>query len=207
MTKIIALSGGIGSGKSSVSTMLGDLGACIVDADAIVHELQGPGTPLLAEIAETFGEAVIGPDGALDRAALSDIVFRSPDLRKQLERLVHPRVISEMQRRAQQAAEAGTPLVVMDIPLLFEGQKRAGGSAAVMGYAAMVLVWVPQKVQIERTMKRDSCDRAEVERRMQAQLPIEEKKAMASHVIDNSGAPASTREQVEALYSELTSAS
>jgi dephospho-CoA kinase len=181
--------------------------ACVVDADAIVHELQGPGTPLLAEIAETFGEAVIGPDGGLDRAALGDIVFRSPDLRKQLERLVHPRVISEMQRRAQQAAKAGTPLVVMDIPLLFEGQKRAGGSAAVMGYAAMVLVWVPQQVQIERTMKRDGCDRAEVERRMQAQLPIDEKKAMASHVIDNSGAPANTREQVEALYSELTSAS
>jgi dephospho-CoA kinase len=205
MTRIVGLSGGIGSGKSTVTRMLEELGATTVDADAIVHELQAPGSPLLDEIAEAFGPEVLRSDGALDREAVGAIVFRDPDARARLGKLMHPPVIAEMMRRAQAAVETSAPMVVLDIPLLFEGQKNGTGSAAVMKWEATILVWVPMEVQIERTMGRDDCDRGEAERRVAAQLPIDEKKAMATHVVDNSGTIEQTRAQVTDLYANLVS--
>lgn len=204
MTAFIGLSGGIGSGKSTVSRLLSRLGATIVDADAIVHEMQAAGQPMLQEIAAVFGEEVLGPDGSLDRAALGAIVFRDAARRRTLEQIVQPPVVAEMARRAEQAIEAEAPMVVMDIPLLFEGKKTGRGSAATMDYDATVCVWVPVETQIERTMARDGCDRGEAERRVAAQMPIDEKRDMADHVIDNSGSPEQTREQVEALFALLT---
>ena len=109
-----------------------------------------------------------------------------------------------MARRAQVAIDNGVPMVVMDIPLLFEGKKTGRGSAAAMQYDATICIWVPMETQIERTMSRDECDRGEAERRIAAQLPIDEKREMADHVIDNSGTPEQTCEQVEALYAQLT---
>ena len=206
MTCILGLSGGIGSGKSSVSLVLAELGATIVDADAIVHELQAAGQPMLTEIAAEFGDGVIRADGSLDRAALGSIVFRDVALRKRLEQIVQPPVVAEMLRRATSAVETNQGLVVMDVPLLFEGKKSGKGSAAVMEYETTVCVWVDREVQIERTMMRDGCDRGEAERRIAAQLPIDEKRAMADHVIDNSGSPQETRAQVQALYESLTGA-
>jgi dephospho-CoA kinase len=206
MTKIIGLSGGIGSGKSTVTRMLAELGATTVDADAIVHELQAAGTPMLRAIAEAFGDEVILPDGSLDRAALGAVVFRDPEARTRLGQIVHPPVIAEMVRRAKAAVAAGAPLVVLDIPLFFEGQKAGTGTATAMDYDATVLVWVPRAVQIERTVARDGCDVAEAERRVNAQMPIDEKRALATHVIDNSGSVESTREQVLALWKELVEA-
>jgi len=204
MTRIVGLSGGIGSGKSTVSSMLEELGALIVDADAIVHELQAPGMPLLDEIARAFGEEMIGEDGALDRAALGAVVFRDPGARKALGEIMHPPVISEMGRRTKQGVEDLEPLVVLDIPLLFEGMKAGTGSAVAFDYDALVAVWVPREVQIIRTVQRDECDEAEAERRVNAQMPIDEKRRMATHVIDNSGHVDDTRKQVEALFKELT---
>jgi dephospho-CoA kinase len=203
MTKIIGLSGGIGSGKSTVTRLLASFGAITVDADAIVHELQAPGTKMLAAIAAEFGAGVIRDDGSLDRAALGDIVFRDAGARARLGMLVHPPVIAEMVRRAREGAASGAPLVVLDIPLFFEGQKAGTGTATAMNYDATVLVWVPRSVQIERTVARDGCDVGEAERRVAAQMPIDDKRALASHIIDNSGSPESTREQVEALWQEL----
>jgi len=206
MAHYVGLSGGIGSGKSTVSAMLAELGATIVDADAIVHELQAPGMPLLDEIAGSFGVHLLDPDGALDRAALGAVVFRDPDARRRLGEIMHPPVIAEMVRRARAAMESGSPLVVLDIPLLFEGKRAGTGSAVAFDYHALVAVWVPRSVQIERTMRRDGCDQAEAERRVNAQMPIDEKRAMATHVIDNSGDLVKTREQVEALFAELSGA-
>ena len=203
MTKVIGLSGGIGSGKSTVTRMLADLGAVTVDADAIVHELQAPGTPMLREIAEAFGDEVIRADGSLDREALGAIVFRDSERRARLGHIVHPPVIAEMVRRATAAVEAAAPAVVLDIPLFFEGQKAGTGTASAMDYDATVLVWVPREVQIERTVDRDGCDRGEAERRVAAQMPIDDKRELATHVIDNSGSVESTRLQVEALWKEL----
>lgn len=204
MTCFIGLSGGIGSGKSTVSRLLNELGAIIVDADAIVHELQAAGQPMLKEIAAAFGDGVLTGDGALDRPALGSIVFRDTERRRELEQIVQPPVVAEMARRAKVAIADGVPMVVMDIPLLFEGKKTGRGSAAAMQYDATICVWVPLETQIERTMSRDECDREEAERRIAAQLPIDEKREMADHVIDNSGKPDQTSEQVKALYAQLT---
>ena len=205
MTAFIGLSGGIGSGKSTVSKLLAELGATIVDADALVHEMQAAGQPMLEEIRKAFGDEVIRDDGSLDRPALGAIVFRDPSQRKTLEKIVQPPVVAEMARRAKVGIDAGEPMVVMDIPLLFEGYRAVTGSAAANQYDCTVCVWVPVEVQIERTVSRDGCDRGEAERRVAAQTPIDEKRDMADHVIDNSGTPEETRAQVEALYAKLTS--
>ena len=203
MTHTLGLSGGIGSGKSTVSRIFQQLGAALIDADAIVRELQAPGTPLLAEIASAFGASVVRDDGTLDRAALGEIVFESAEARARLGRLVHPRVGEEMSRRTGQAREAGTALVVLDVPLLFEGRKAGTGTAARMGYDSTLLVWVPVEVQIERTVQRDACTREQAQARIDAQMPIDEKKSLADRVIDNSGSLEDTRAQVEQIYLEL----
>ena len=204
MTRIVGLSGGIGSGKSTVAQMLRELGATVVDADAIVHELQSPGAPLLDAIADAFGPEMIDAEGALDRDALAALVFRDEAPRARLGQIVHPPVVQEMMRRTQVAIEGAAPLVVLDIPLLFEGQKRGTGSAAAMQFDSTLLVWVPRSVQIERTVTRDGCSVEEAERRVEAQMPIDEKKAMATEVIDNSGSLERTREQVCDFYESLT---
>jgi len=206
MTKTIALTGGIGTGKSSVARLFASLGAVVVDADAIVHELQAPGTPLLAEIAAAFGADVIDASGALDRKQLADRVFSDPEQRKRLNALVHPRVGAEMARRIEAARAAKAKLVVVDIPLFFEGRPR-DRDAARAGFDATVLVWAPRATQIARTLARDGATPAEVEARVAAQLPIDEKRALADHVIDNAGSPAETEAQVRKLFAALTEAS
>jgi len=204
MSKVVALSGGIGSGKTSVLKTLTELGATPIDADAIVHELQAPGTPMLAAMADAFGAQIINPDGSLDRKAVADIVFQNPDDRARLGAIVHGPVIAEMMRRADAARERADPLVVLDIPLLFEGAKRNTGAAVATKYDATICVWVPVATQIERTISRDQCSEAEARARIDAQLPIDEKRALADHVIDNSGSKEDTRDQVKALYRVLT---
>ena len=204
MTFILGLSGGIGSGKSTVTRILAELGATTIDADAIVHEQQAAGQPMLTEIAAAFGDEVIASDGTLDREALGAIVFRDTEARARLGMLVHPPVIAEMMRRAKVAVEANEPVVVLDIPLLFEGRVNGRGSGAIMDFDETVCVWVSREVQIERTMARDACAADEAERRIAAQLPIDEKRKMADHVIDNSGTLEQTRAQVVALVARLT---
>jgi len=204
MAKIVGLSGGIGSGKSTVAELLANLGAVVIDADAIVRELQAPGSPVLDDLAEAFGNEIIDDAGALDREALGAIAFRDAEARARLGAIIHPEVGAEMARRIAAAREAGAEVIVLDIPLLFEGRKAGTGSAAQLGFDATVLVYAPEALQIERQMKRDGCDREEALRRLRAQLPIEEKRGMADFVIDNSGTPERTERQVRALYEALT---
>ncbi len=201
---MIGLSGGIGSGKSTVAEFFARLGARVIDADAIVHELQATGTPMLREIADAFGPGVIRDDGSLDREALSAIVFRDAEAREQLGHIVHPGVRSEMAYRLAEALESGAPLVVLDIPLLFEGASAGTDTRSVFGFDAPLLAWVPRAVQIERTMARDACARDEAERRVASQLPIDDKRALADHVIDNSGPIADTEAAVKRLFEALT---
>ena len=202
MTRVIGLTGGIGTGKSTVARLLAELGAVVVDADAIVHELQAPGSPALAEIAAALGPDVLDPAGALDRARVADRVFRDPALRQRLNAIMHPRVGAEMARRTDAARRAGAPLVVMDSPLLFETRPR-DRDAARGGSDATVLVYAAPSVQIDRTVARDGCTREEAERRIAAQLPIDEKRALADYVIDNGGALADTERQVRDLFAKL----
>jgi dephospho-CoA kinase len=204
MSNVVGLSGGIGSGKTTVARMLEKLGAVIIDADAIVHELQAPGQPLVDEIADAFGPDVLDEAGALDREALGAIVFRDEEARRRLGQLVHPKVGAEMMRRLAEAQRANAPLIVLDIPLLFEGRKAGTGSASLMDFAATILVWVPRELQIERQVTRDGYGRDEAERRVAAQMPLDDKRAMADHVIDNSGSLEQTERQVADLYALLT---
>ncbi len=203
VTRVIGLTGGIGTGKSTVAGIFAELGAVVIDADAIVHELQAPGTPMLAEIAAAFGPDVIRPDGSLDRPRLGEIVFRDPDARRRLGQIVHPGVGAEMLRRLAAARAARAKLVVLDIPLLFEGRKAGTGSAALLAFDATVLVYAREAQQVERQMARDGHARDEALRRVRSQLPIEEKRALADHVIDNSGTLADTERQVRELYERL----
>lgn len=203
MAKQIGLTGGIGSGKSSVSREFVRLGAALVDADAVVRELQAPGQSVLASIVEAFGEGILNSDGSLDRAALGTIVFDDAAARQRLGALTHGPVLALMAQRAVEASNEGYDLVVVDVPLLFEGRAAGRGSSAVLHYDQTVLVWVPVGIQIERTMARDGCSREEVQARIDAQLPIDTKRSMADHVIDNSGSPQATAEQVRVLFESL----
>ena len=202
MTRVIGLTGGIGTGKSTVSRLLAALGAVVIDADAIVRELQAPGSPVLTEIADALGADVLDAAGTLDRARVADRVFRDPAQRHRLNTIMHPRVGAEMARRSEAARRAGVPLIVMDIPLLFENRPR-DRAAARGGADATVLVYAPRSAQIERTVARDGCTREQAEDRIAAQLPIDEKRALADHVIDNTGALSDTERQVRELFAKL----
>jgi dephospho-CoA kinase len=205
VTRIVALTGGIGSGKSTVGALLAKLGAAVIDADAIVHELQARGSPVLDEMVAAFGPEILDESGALDRKALGDAVFRDPEARRRLEAIVHPRVGAEFARRLEAAKDSGVPLVVLDIPLYFETRQEGGGGASRMPVDAVLLAYAPEEVQLERTVLRDGCSRDEALRRIRAQLPIEEKKRLADVVIDNSGSLAETERQARAFYEQMVS--
>jgi len=202
-TRVVGLTGGIGSGKSTVAEFLRELGAAIIDADRIVHELQAPGQPMLAELAEAFGAEILDAQGALRRKALGAIVFDDPDARLRLGRIIHPQVGLEMLRQVTVAREGGTPLAVADIPLLFEGRMQGRDTAAALGVEGVILSWVPVEMQIVRTMQRDDCTRDEAMARIRAQLPIDEKREMAEWVIDNSGTVDETERLVGELFQKL----
>lgn len=195
--KIIGLTGSIASGKSTVTGILRSLGAVVVDADAIVHELQQPGTPVTAAIAREFGPEVIRPDGSLDRPALGRIIFAQPDRRKALEAIVHPAVRERIWQEVDRCRVEGRPAVVLDIPLLFES-----------GWDRWVdetwVVYTDRETQLARLMARDGLPEAEALRRIAAQGDLESKRARAHRVIDNRGAEEETRTQVEALWSGVT---
>lgn len=212
MTRVVGLTGGIGTGKSTVGRMLAALGAEVIDSDAIVRELQAPGMPLLAKIAEAFGPEMLLADGALDRKRLGSVVFRDPETRRRLETLVHPATVAELARRLEAARRAGAPLVVLDIPLLLEGRARKQTGASPRATAAdlvseVIVVYAPESVQIERQLARDGSTREHAAERVRAQLSIEEKRRLADFVIDNVGSLQETERQVRELYAKLTAPS
>ncbi len=207
MTRVVGLSGGIGSGKSSVAEMLVELGATLIDSDRIVHELQAPGAELVGQIAESFGARFVDAAGNLDRMALGDLVFRDPEARQRLNRLVHPKVGAEIVRQVAAARERGDPLVVVDIPLLFENINARRGASSGLAFHATVLVWADEEAQIARQIERDGCDRAEALRRIRAQMDLTEKRELADFVVDNSGDLEKTRAQVRELYEKLAAGS
>ncbi len=204
MASILGLSGGIGTGKSTVARFLDSLGATVIDADAIVHELQAPGTPMLDEIKEAFGPDLIDTEGRLDRNALGKIAFGDAADRERLEQIVHPKVIATIADRVASAQAAGTPLIVVDIPLLFERRENSPNRESPTSFDATVLVYAPEPQQIERQMKRDGCNREAALQRIRAQLPIESKKAMADVVIDNSGSLEETQRQTRMLFERFS---
>jgi dephospho-CoA kinase len=204
MASVLGLSGGIGTGKSTVARFLNSLGATLIDADAIVHELQAPEAPMLDEIAEAFEPGIIDTEGRLDRNALGTTVFRDAAARRRLEQIVHPKVIAIIADRVASAQVAGTSLIVVDIPLLFDRRESSQSRKSTPHFDATVLVYAPEQQQIERQMKRDGCDREAALQRIRAQLPIESKKVMADVVIDNSGSLEDTQRQTRMLFERFT---
>lgn len=193
--RIIGLTGGIGSGKSTVSAMLQDLGATVVDADEGARKVVEPGQPALEEIRERFGGDVFGSDGALDRDRLADVVFADEGARENLNAITHPRVRAWMAERMQAAAAAGAAAVVLDIPLLFE-------SGLTAGLDDIVVVWSPVETQVARAVGRGFRE-DDVRARVAAQMPLDEKRKRATVVIDNSSSLDETRAQVEAFWRAL----
>lgn len=193
---LIGLTGGIASGKSTVAAELSRHGASVIDADALAREVVEPGQPALEEIAARFGSDVITAEGQLDRTGLGSIVFADPDARRDLERITHPRVRDLMQRRIAAALAADADLIVAEVPLLFETHSEAL-------YEGVMLAYAPADVQLARLMARDGIDEAAARQRLAAQLPIEEKRARATWVIDNSATVDSTREQISRWWNAL----
>jgi dephospho-CoA kinase len=191
--RLIGLTGGIGSGKSTVAAMLAGRGASVVDADLLAREVVEPGTPALAEIAAEFGPGVLLPDGRLDRPALGAIVFADAARRERLNAITHPRVGALMQSRIAEALASDAPLVVVDVPLLFEGGRQEL-------FEGVLLVWVPAEMQARRLVERDGMREDDARARIAAQMPIDDKRALADWVVDNSGVPAATERQVDAWW-------
>ena len=192
----IALTGGIGSGKSTVARLLQARGAVVVDADAIAREIVEPGQPALEEIREAFGDEVIDADGRLRRSRLAEIAFADPDALARLNAITHPRIAA---RSADLLAAApAEAVVVYDMPLLVEQ-----GPAALAGWDAIVVVDASDDVRLSRLMAR-GVDRADAVRRMAAQASREERAAVADHVIENSDDPQALEAAVDALWRELT---
>ncbi|WP_427052464.1 dephospho-CoA kinase [Paenibacillus sp. TC-CSREp1] len=189
----IGLTGGIATGKSSVSAYLASKGALLIDADVIAREVMMPGHPVLAAAVQRFGQAILNEDGTLDRKKLGSIVFQHPEERKALEAITHPAIRKEMRERAA-AYEMQHPdkLIVSDIPLLYE-------SGLEDGFEEIMVVYVPREVQLERLMSRDQMTQADAEARIAAQMDIELKKERANIVIDNSGSWAQTEKQLQAF--------
>ena len=197
--KLLGLTGGFASGKSTVATMLRLLGAHVLDADAIYHELLAPrdGRPssLAREIEARF-PGVIDDAHQVDRAELGRRVFAHADERRALERIAHPRVAQEVAQRVAGLEATGASLAIYDVPLLFEAHLD-------VGMQGVIVVWVPRPVQLARLVRRDGITPSAAEAKLQTQLPLDDKRKRATWVIDNSGTLAETREQVEDLWRKL----
>ncbi len=193
---VVGLTGGIGSGKSTVSGLLAERGAVIIDADAIVRELQAPGGEAYAAIVERFGPDVVLVDGTLDRAGLAELVFSDEAARADLNAITHPLVGRVMAERM--AAQAGTDrVVVLDVPLMAERGRAA------YPVAAVIVVDCPVEVAVRRLVEHRGFSADDARARVAAQVSREQRLAMADFVIDNSGPPEALAPQIEALWTSL----
>jgi dephospho-CoA kinase len=191
----VGLTGGIASGKSTVAELLVELGAVLIDGDALAREVVARGTPGLTRVVEEFGEDLVTAEGDLDRAALGRIVFADESARRRLEAITHPLIFERYVE-----LEAGAPpgaVVVHDIPLLAE-------SGRADTFDAVIVVDVPAELQVERMVRDRGWTRDEAESRIAAQASREDRLAIATYVIDNTGSHEDLRARVEAVYADLT---
>ena len=193
--KLVGLTGGIGSGKSSVSERLEARGAEIIDADAITRSLQQPGQPVFEAMVDRWGERIVASDGTLDRAAVAGIVFADEAEREAIGKIVHPAVRAEMRARMDTAATTDR-VVVLDVPLLAEGGGRRGTSG-------VIVVDCPVEVAIDRLVTHRGFDRADAEARVAAQATREQRLAMADFVVDNGGGLDQLDREVERCWAWL----
>jgi len=172
------------------------MGATVIDADEATRAVQAPGTEGLRRLAQEFGPTIVTADGELDRARLAEIAFNDPDARRRLNGIVHPLVRQWMAERQQEAAERGDQVVVLDIPLLFES--RGAGV-----FEDVVLVYAPEELQVRRLVDLRGMTAQQARARIAAQMPIEEKRRLATRVIENTGTMARLQAQVERVWAEI----
>jgi len=192
--RVFGLTGGVASGKSAVASRLRAHGVPVIDADEVARAVVQPGTPGLAEVIAAFGD-VLSADGSLDRKRLGALVFADDAARKRLEGLLHPRIAAETARRLRELEGEGVDLACYDAALLVERGLQEG-------FRPLVVVALPRERQRDRLMARDGLDAAEADRRIDAQLPLEEKLAVADYVIDNRG----TLEELEREVARVVAA-
>jgi dephospho-CoA kinase len=192
---VVGLTGGIGSGKSTVSSLLAAKGAVIVDADEVVREQQRPGTPVFDAMVERFGPGIVAADGTLDRAAVADIVFADPQALADLNNIVHPAVGVAIARRMEELSGTDA-VVVLDVPLLVEASR---------GYplAGLIVVDVDPDIAVERLVMQRGMTEEDARSRMSRQASREERRARADVVIDNRGTPSDLARQVDAVWDWL----
>lgn len=188
---LLGLTGGIGSGKSTVSSLLAARGAVIIDADAIVRELQSAGSPLLAELAREFGDRIIASDGSLDRPALAAIAFADKEKLKALNKIVHPAVGVEMARRLDEQRDTDK-VVVLDIPLLAENPRE--------GLCGVIVVDVPEDVAVQRLVSQRGFSEDDARSRIGNQASRESRAAIADVIVDNSGTLAELEDRVDEVW-------
>lgn len=193
---ILGLTGGIATGKSTVTAMLRQRGIPVIDADAIAREVVEPGKPAYEAIVRHFGREILQPDGTLDRKRLGEIVFSDEAERLVLNSIVHPEVRRVMREQAEALERQGADIVFMDIPLLYESKLKPLVDK-------VVVVYVPADVQLRRLLERDELDEEQARKRMRAQLPIEEKRQWADYLIDNQGTREETERQVDQLLAKI----
>jgi dephospho-CoA kinase len=195
--KLIGLTGGVGSGKSTVARMLAGLGATVVDADEATHAVYAPGTDGFDAIVEAFGQQYVR-DGQIDRKRLGDLVFKDDAARLRLNEIVHPRVREWMAARTAEAVERGADVVVQDVALLFENGLQDL-------FSSTVLVYARPQTQIERLVDERGVSPDRARSMLAAQMPIDEKRPLATFVIDNDGSLEATRRQVEEVWARARS--
>lgn len=188
---LVGLTGGIGSGKSTVSQMLSERGAIIVDADAVARELQQPGTEVLRLMTDAFGEEICFPDGSLNRQAVADKVFGSAEALKTLNGIIHPAIGKEMNRRIEEQRNTSN-IVVLDIPLLFENPRD--------GLCGVIVIDVPTEIAVNRLVGSRGMTIADAEARVSRQASREDRRAIADKVIDNSKDIEILRLQVDEVW-------
>ncbi|MET0838288.1 MAG: dephospho-CoA kinase [Marmoricola sp.] len=193
----VGLTGGVASGKSTVAAMLAELGAVVIDADALAREVVAKGTPGLSAVVEEFGEELLAADGELDRPAMGRLVFNDEAARRRLEAIVHPLVFERIVELEEQApADA---VVVHDIPLLAENGR--GGD-----FDAVIVVDAPEHLQVDRMTGDRSWTEEDARSRIAAQATREDRRAIATHVIDNTGTREDLRRRVAEVFAEVVSA-
>lgn len=195
--QVIGLTGGIATGKSTVSAILENAGAVIIDADRIARRVVKKNLPAYRQIVAQFGESVLLPDGEINRTALGNLIFNDSSKKQLLNSIVHPHVRRETDRQLRHIAKNNpNALVILDIPLLLEAGMRKDLSEVIVVYA-------PEHIQIRRLMERDHISQEDALARIRSQMPIEEKKSLATMVIDNSGSIESTRKQTLEIFQRL----
>jgi dephospho-CoA kinase len=194
--KLVGLTGGIASGKSTVARILKDLGAAIVDADALSREVVSPGQDGWHEIVATFGREVLQADQTLDRQKLRKLIFNNPEARKKLEAIIHPRVRALAEERIREHGDAGYAIVVYEVPLLFEGGLQEW-------LRPVILVASDVNIQRQRLQQRDSLDAEAAQKHIDAQMSLVEKRRLADYVIENNGTLADLEAQVRAIIAEI----